>query len=668
MSPPPGGVFGWEGSPVIKGTATTPARRPPGGASLPEPDQKPKRPRKPKAAAVPAPAVPAIDGLSPGDAAIVAGIASAEPLPPIVVTEKRRPPEEPPPGDPTPGAWTEPECPVVPLGHADGTFWFLSPSGQVRGISDAKLNANGIRGLFEHRHDWLWAEFPRYGKDGKTRVGWGASEVQEWLIRGCASKGLFSADRSLRGEGAWRDDKSGGLVVHCGDAVLVDGAWEPPGRYGRWVYPARPPQPRPGLAPLSDAEAFELLSLLGTWNWKRPEIDPALMLGWVGCAIVCGALQWRPHVWLVGDKSGGKSWLHELLRNLLGDALESYANSSAAGIRDALEGAARPVALDELEAEETNDKANAIVELARIASQMGGGKGVRGSPGGGARYFAIHSTFIFSSILQPPLLPQDISRITQLDLEPLEATPAQSAAVLKRIRAAAKLGDKLRRRVLDGWARWEATLEAFSSALAEAGHENRSASQFGTLLAMFDLITGNGPPAAERVAELVAQLDARALLGQSDEMPDHLRCLHHLLTSDLDVYRHGERRVLGEEVRLVADYMTLNQETTAAGGHAHQRLRNSGFAVVVLDDKAYLAVSNTHTGVGRLFAGSHWGGRSGRRPGWLQSLKRIEGVIPSPNNVKFGGLASRALLIPFAAMDIEPPGVSQPRKRDHDGF
>lgn len=648
------GVFGWEGDPgrfdggdaaivrlVRQAAPVEPVKATPKGEGKKRKEGKHK------------------DGAAPGADGGGAGEDGAEP---------------PGPGAPGPSALEGAgPCPVVPLGHADGMFWFLSPSGQVRGITDAKLNANGIRGLFEGRIPWLWDAFPRFDKSGETRVGWGAAQAQEYLIKGAAAQGLFSAEACLRGDGVWPDE-AGGLIVHCGDAVLVNaldggGTWERPGRLGRWVYPARPAMPRPAAEPLSDAEAARLLELVKTWNWARPEIDPLLLLGWIGCGVVCGALRWRPHLWLTGNKAGGKSWLHDLLRALLGGSLESYANTTAAGIRDTLQGGARPVAIDELEADETNDKANALIELARIASQMGGSRGVRGSPGGDARHFEINSVFVFSSILMPPMLPQDISRVTQLDLRPMKATPLESAGVRKRIEEAAALGPALRRRVIDGWARWEETLEVYATALAEAGHENRASSQLGTLLAMADVLLHDGVPERPAVDALVEQLDAAAMAGQADEMDDHLRCLNHLLTSDLDVYRHGERRIVAEEIRLV-----LMDEPGIGGEESHRRLRHTGLALVPSADQrfGYLAISNTHNGVQRIFAGSHWQARAGRRGAWSQALKRLEGAVVSPNPIAFGGWKSRALLIPVEQLDIEMPkkkvAGSAPRGGDGDAL
>ncbi len=559
--------------------------------------------------------------------------------------EDRGGPAEPPPPAPEDQSREAAGCPVVSLGHANGTFFYLAPSGQVRAIADAKLNASGIRGLFENRHDWLHQWFPSYDRDGK-QVGWRAAEAQEWLIANASDSGLFDPERDLRGEGVWRDDDDDQLIVHCGDAVLIDGEYRRPGKYGRYVYPTRRVQPRPAAVPLNFREGRDLLDLLGTWKWARPDIDPQLMLGWIGCATLNAALQWRPHIWLGGDRATGKSALQDLLKALLGSALEAYSNTSAAGIRAALQRASRPVALDEMEAKEANDKADDIVELARIASTRNGGKGVRSNPDGTARFFEIETVFMFSSILIPPLAPQDMQRITVLDLHPLNATPAQAATVRKRIRDAAALGGKLRRRVLNGWSRWADTLDLYQAALARAGHPTRSTDQHGALLAMYDILTADDLPDTDSIDELASHIDARALKERADDMPDHERCLVHLLSADMDVWRSGERKVVGEEIAAALI------DTDMGSAEAERRLRLIGLGTIRLDGTKYLAVSNVHQGVGKLFTGTHWSAKANRTGAWRQALMRIEGVRAAPNPIKFAGLPSRATLIPVKALDL----------------
>lgn len=539
------------------------------------------------------------------------------------------------------------ECPVLPLGHANGTFFYLAPSGQVRAMPDAKLSPAGIRGLFEDEIPWLHTWFPSFTKDGAAE-GFKHTEAQEWLIIQAAKSGLFDPERDLRGEGVWRADDDIGLIVHCGDRLLIDGEYLPPGRYGRYVYPTRRAQPRPADEALSWKEGQDLLALLKSWNWVRPEIDPLLMLGWIGCATLNAALQWRPHIWLGGDRATGKSALQDLLKALLGTALESYSNTSAAGIRAALQRASRPVALDEMEAKEANEKADDVVELARIASTRNGGKGVRSTADGTARFFEIETVFMFSSILIPPLAPQDQQRITVLDLRALNATPEQAASVRSRIAAAAALGGKLRRRVLNGWSRWANTLDLYQAALSRAGHPTRSTDQHGALLAMYDILTGDDLPDNDTIDEIVSHIDANALKERVDDMSDHERCLVHLLSADMDVWRSGQRKVVGEELRKALG------ETGFEKDEAERGLRLAGLATHTIDGEQYLAVSNVHQGVGKLFDGTHWGGKANRTGAWRQSLGRIEGVRPAPYPLKFAGITSRATLVPVKSLQTAP--------------
>jgi len=63
-----------------------------------------------------------------------------------------------------------------------------------------------------------------------------------------------------------------------------------------------------------------------------------------------GALGWRPHIWLSGEAGSGKTTVVNLIIKRLVAIAESVEGSStAAGIRQKLEGDSRPVLLDEAE-------------------------------------------------------------------------------------------------------------------------------------------------------------------------------------------------------------------------------------------------------------------------------------------------------------------------------
>jgi len=180
--------------------------------------------------------------------------------------------------------------------------------------------------------------------------------------------------------------------------------WIPAG-HGRFVYPASAPQPRPGVR---DDElkgpsgrrfnlrkpGEELLKLLGTWNWKRSEIDAQLLLGWIAAAMIGGALKWRPMAWVTGGAGTGKSTLQHLLDALFGEGgLIDCADTTAAGVYQLLGHRTLPVAIDELEADADNTRVMSVIKLARLAAS--GGRMMRGGSDHQSVSFEMRSCFFF---------------------------------------------------------------------------------------------------------------------------------------------------------------------------------------------------------------------------------------------------------------------------------
>jgi len=112
----------------------------------------------------------------------------------------------------------------------------------------------------------------------------------------------------------------------------------------------------------------------------------------------------------------------------------------------------------------------------------------------------------------PPLEPQDLSRSAVCELLPLSGTTAPPVPP-EKMRA---LGASLRRRLIDHWPRLAGTLETFRAALIEAGHRNRGADQYGTLLACAELVLHDRAhvPAAE-LTKWKRLLDARILAAEA---------------------------------------------------------------------------------------------------------------------------------------------------------
>lgn len=92
--------------------------------------------------------------------------------------------------------------------------------------------------------------------------------------------------------------------------------------------------------------------------------------------MLCGVIPWRPHMLVTGAPGTGKSTLLELIMAIFGpDGMVSSDDATEAYIRQALDGARKPVALDEIENDPEGHKARQIIKLARNASEAREGGG-----------------------------------------------------------------------------------------------------------------------------------------------------------------------------------------------------------------------------------------------------------------------------------------------------
>lgn len=540
-------------------------------------------------------------------------------------------------------------CPVTPLGSNGTVRYYLDAMQQLIELPLRDHSQNLIKGLFGTQAALLYEHWPRYNKEGET-TGWRPELAGEALMKAAAAKGVIDLFDRVRGAGAWRGD-DGELILHCGDGVLAGASWHGCGLVGDYVYPAAAPKPRPAqtyAAGGSHGPANDLLTLLRTWSWRRPEVDPFLLLGWIGAAMVGGALDWRPAMWLTGDKATGKSTLQEVLRLVFDKGgLFSLADASQAGITQYVGHASLPVALDELEPSDDNRRQQAVINLARLAAS--GGQMARGGSDHVGHQFTIRFCILFSSILVPPLAPQDRSRLAILELDPLAGTKAPTLD-RRRLRAC---GAALRKRLVDQWQRFPAVLDDYRIALAEAGHSGRGADQYGTLLAMQELLLHDGAEGGDHVpadalTDWSEKLQAATIAERGDDMADHERCLNHILTSIVDPYRGGSRRTIAQ---WIGDAMSEDADQPKA---ANAVLETYGLKVVKepsangAERVGWLYVSNTHQGLAELFRATHWAGGSGKSAVYVQALRRVSFAVAGGDTQRFGLVATRYTKVPLA--------------------
>jgi Predicted ATPase len=558
------------------------------------------------------------------------------------------------------------ECPVTCLGVLHQKCWYLDINGQIIDLDMGNRHGkNSLVGLFGAKYNWLELNFPQWSapkvdkKSGEitepSRItGFKQDEASRALIIECTRRGIFDPAGKIRGAGAHRSDNDA-LVLHLGNRVMRrrlrlngDGdeiEYFPTGMHGDHVYPSAPalatPWPEPG--PVLTGE--QLRAMIATWNWKRPLLDPLLVVGAIGASYIGGALDWRPNIWITGGRGTGKSTLNGknmLLHQLFGKGQLRSADTTAAGIRQRLRNATVPVFLDELEAEEDQRRTKSILELARVSSS--GDDAHRGGQDHQAMEFTLQSVFWASSILIPPMEPQDRSRWAVCALNPLPQGAKEPDLKAARL---PEMGRKILRRMVDGWPRWDETLRAYRTALSDMGHKARACDQFGTLLACADLVLYDELPDLETVEEIASLCEVRLLREVADSAEEHELCLTHMRTTMVQARGGDERESIGtwigSAVQDMCDPLSENRY--------HRRLQEMGLKIVSTTETGskiwepgtpgFLAVANSHQAIAGMFVGKKWANGV-----WAQALGRSPGAVEGVK-VKFARSSLTATLVPL---------------------
>lgn len=551
-------------------------------------------------------------------------------------------------------------CPVTPLGVSGEISYYLDAMRQLREVHADKHSRLRISHMFGAKNYLLEEFWPRKQQDKETGewtiTGWKPEIAAAELMASSASRGLWDAKSRQRGRGAWLDD-DGRLLLHCGDVILVGGKWHEPGVFGRYVYPAGAPIMRPSTAPVHqghDNPVEWLFALLNSWNWRRKDIDALLLLGWIGASILGGALDWRPLTWITGGSGTGKSTLHELIGLLFGEnGLLQTSSTTSAGVWQTLQHDTIPVNIDELEARADNRKTEQTIDLARWAAS--GAKIFRGGGEHKSVEFTARCCFLFSSEFIPPLRSADRNRMAILELEPLgkEKPPLFDADHLR------KVGEKLRRRLVDGWPRLTEELDTYRSSLAAVGHTARGQDVFGTLLAVANILLHDHAVDGDTLAEHAKALDAEQLAEISDNATEQERCLQHMGSTAIPLDASGfTKRATAEWVaRALSDSIDDNQAEAA------RVLGMYGLKIVKHEDAQFLAVANSHVELNKIFEGTPFLGGV-----WSQALRRLDGaVVPrgakgKPKNIWFPGGEAKATLLPIALL-VDPNNERERRSR-----
>lgn len=527
-------------------------------------------------------------------------------------------------------------CPVTPLGTKKGVYYYIDSLGQFRELRDKEHQRTIIMGLFGDKMEFIkTGKYARRNEDGEVS-GWKPELVAEDLMAECAVKGVWEPFEKVRGTGCWLNDDDT-MVIHAGDKIMMtDGTEMNPGLCGAYVYPSEPARQRPWDKDASPMEIKPLLDLLKTWAWRRPNIDPLLLLGWIGAAMIGGALKWRPLMWLTGSRGTGKSTLQDVINNVFGKSILSVSDPTPAAIFQKIGFSSLPVALDEMEPETDNRKVQAIIKLARQACS--GGVILRGSAEGNASEFKARNCYLFSSILVPALLPQDRSRMAILELDNISGTPP-----LINRKNLAEIGSKIYRRMIRYFKNFNINMELLRQGLSKLEFDSRGCDQFGTLLAAADVLLHDEPMTNDDIAEICELMKDVVASENFDSDSDQIKCRDYLLTSILDTFKDGRKRTIGDWIAQAAGYDNTNKSEDP--DNAHKTLAAIGLKVdeeIVSGVKMkFLYIATNHQGLGKVYKETAWAGGV-----WTQAFRRFKMAKPYSTR-RFGGVASKCTAIPI---------------------
>lgn len=577
----------------------------------------------------------------------------AEPIPLNQARRNRqsanRPPNDAePPDDDLPSS-----CPVTVLGHLDGNFWFLDAVGQVRNLSASQLSRRGdIVALFggDEGVAWLNAKFPRKiirkiqtvnGEEYSESIqGFLASGVSDYLITEAKRAGLFGAHIRIRKPGIWPG--AGEIpVVHCGDAVIIDGECLAPGQWiGREIFAAAAPHSRPGM-PADASVALDMLADIKTlWNFRTPGGE-IILIGLIGLGYFGAAIPWRSNGFLIGKPGSGKSMLLDLLR-AAAPMHHFSTDTSKAGLEQAVNGNAMQIFVDEASDRMDQRGAQALMDIVLSATGGEGTKGHRGSAGGIVRTIEIVGAIIMSAVSPPTMQPQHEARFTMVELMVPDEGVDHRLEMQRAIRRARDAGPALWGRAVHGVARYTKALEAFRNALNQAGCAPREMDQQGAILAGWWVLTEDGVP-DERAARIGVAAIAEFIRKSVDVAEDDSsrRMLNYLLSSLVSLERSTDQESIGTLIQKA--FEPFEQENSTA----RKILARYGIRCVRFDehhDARNMVIPRGSEGDGiwfangaeplkALFKNSPFDGDR-----WKFELARLETARKSVATVRIGGL------------------------------
>lgn len=529
------------------------------------------------------------------------------------------------------------------LGWDRGRAYYL-PDGipQVTALAPGqhtKLNLLQLASLL------YWKDnFPAEKRSGDG-INW--DMAADALIQQAQRIGIWDPEL-IRGRGAWWD--RGKWAVHLGNRVVLGTPDGEPEEFNlrdapsSYVYEAGKPIKLSFNDPLGNSESVKLVQICERLRWERP-ISGKLLAGWVFLAPICGAIGWRPHIWITGGAGSGKTtvMVDIIGRCLDGPALKVEGDTSEAGIRQALLHDARPVVFDEFESERKKaaERVEDVLAMVTRASSETGADLLKGGADGRAASFKTRAMFAFASIGVNLRQHAARTRVTVLGLYGEPETP-ESLAEFKQMKTnlldtlTENYIQQLQARAIRMIPTIRHNAQVFAEAAALALKDRRMGDQIGTLLAGAYGLHSTGVISREKAVEWIERQDWDEIT-ETTEGNDEAMCLRHILSHIVRV----ETATVGVKSRSIAELIAKAAEVPNVKDYeitieeAKGTLMRIGIMVGDRQDRVkVIRIASGHREMKRVLADTSW------PESYPRTLQRIAGATKLDPR-KFGTVSYR---------------------------
>lgn len=309
---------------------------------------------------------------------------------------------------------------IIPLGYNQGNNYYFSTS--KKQILEFSKADHGPQNFMLNAPRKYWGD--RFGyilnKEGLPTNSPDWNKVIEELGKRCVKAGPFNFSK-IRGVGAWLENDD--ILVNLGDRLYYKNQMMPLFNHGirtDHFYEAGSLIKIDFDRPLSDSDCNKFVQAFSMLSYKKPS-DYIVLLGWLFSSQVFGAIPWRPHIWLTGERGCGKSTILRYIHACMKFSV-MIQDSTVSGIRQRINNNACTIINDESEPNNDRDRERLadLLTLARQSSTRSDYEVLRGSAGGKATSYNTTANFCMGSIQVAEMNGADLSRFFVIEMANVE--------------------------------------------------------------------------------------------------------------------------------------------------------------------------------------------------------------------------------------------------------